>query len=121
LAPHALWKSGNGCRRVADHRSSPCFCGGADLTALSWLYSDEHEASIKRFVDFCRKYGSAKLGIQIGHSGRKGSTNPPGKGGKPVAEGEGRWQTVGPSPVGYADWPTLGESIECYWRMSASM
>ena len=52
------------------------------------LYSDENEAT-----------------IQIGHSGRKGSTNPPGKGGKPVAEGEGRWQTVGPSPLGYADWP----------------
>ena len=54
------------------------------------LYSDENEATIKRFVDFCKQYGTAKLGIQIGHSGRKGSTNPPGKGGKPVAEGEGR-------------------------------
>lgn len=69
------------------------------------LYSDENEATIKRFVDFCKQYGTAKLGIQIGHSGRKGSANPPGKGGKPVAEGEGRWQTVGPSPLGYADWP----------------
>ena len=69
------------------------------------LYSDENEATIKRFVDFCKQYGTAKLGIQIGHSGRKGSTNPPGKGGKPVAEDEGRWQTLGPSPLGYADWP----------------
>lgn len=69
------------------------------------LYSDENEATIKRFIDFCKEYGTAKLGIQIGHSGRKGATNPPGKGGKPIAEGEGRWQTLGPSPLGYADWP----------------
>lgn len=69
------------------------------------LYSDANEAAIKRFVDFCKTYGTAKLGIQIAHSGRKGSTRPPGAGGKPMAGTEGGWETVGPSPVGYADWP----------------
>ncbi|WP_193181250.1 NADH:flavin oxidoreductase/NADH oxidase [Nisaea sediminum] len=69
------------------------------------LYSDENEAAIKRFVDFCKTYGTAKLGIQIAHSGRKGSTQPPGKGGKPIAIAEGGWETVAPSGLGYADWP----------------
>ncbi|WP_420405265.1 NADH:flavin oxidoreductase/NADH oxidase [Nisaea sp.] len=69
------------------------------------LYSDENETAIKRFVDFCKTYGTARLGIQIAHSGRKGSTQPPGKGGKPVEIAEGGWETVGPSDLGYADWP----------------
>lgn len=68
------------------------------------LYSDENEAGIQRFVDFCRAYGTAKLGIQIGHAGRKGSTNPPGLGGKPL-EGPEAWQTVAPSALAYANWP----------------
>src|SRR5687768_4372996 len=32
------------------------------------LYSDENEATLKRVVDFCRRYGVAKLGIQLAHS-----------------------------------------------------
>ncbi|MEV4936020.1 oxidoreductase, partial [Sphingobium sp. LSP13-1-1.1] len=31
------------------------------------LCSDENEAALKRVVDFCRTYGVAKMGIQIGH------------------------------------------------------
>ncbi|MGH8767096.1 MAG: oxidoreductase, partial [Burkholderiales bacterium] len=34
------------------------------------LYSDANETTIKRVVDFCRKYGVAKLGIQLAHAGR---------------------------------------------------
>src|SRR5262244_4405221 len=29
------------------------------------LYSDESEAALKRVIDFCRRAGSAKLGIQL--------------------------------------------------------
>ena len=36
------------------------------------LYSDENEASLKRVIDFCKRYGVAKLGIQLAHAGRKG-------------------------------------------------
>ena len=51
------------------------------------LYSDENEATLKRVVDFCRRYGVAKLGIQLAHAGRKGSVHPPAQGGKPLAAG----------------------------------
>ena len=69
------------------------------------LYSDDNEAALKRVVDFCRRYGTAKLGIQLGHSGRKGSTHPPLLGGKPLTAAEGAWQTHGASAIGYGDWP----------------
>ena len=69
------------------------------------LYSDANEAALKRVIDFCRKYGIAKLGIQLGHAGRKGSTQPPALGGKPLKPEEGAWETLAPSALPYApDW-----------------
>jgi 2,4-dienoyl-CoA reductase-like NADH-dependent reductase (Old Yellow Enzyme family) len=69
------------------------------------MYSDENEAAMKRVIDFCRKYGVAKLGLQLGHAGRKGSTHPPAAGGKPLKPEEGAWETIGPSALPYApDW-----------------
>lgn len=69
------------------------------------LWNDEQEASMKRVVDFCHKYGVAKVGIQLGHAGRKASTRPPGEGGTPLTAEEGAWQTVAPSAIPYApDW-----------------
>jgi 2,4-dienoyl-CoA reductase-like NADH-dependent reductase (Old Yellow Enzyme family) len=71
------------------------------------LCTDENEAALKRVVDFCRTYGIAKLGIQIGHAGRKGSTNPPGAGGKPLTPEEGAWECLAPSALPFDEgWPT---------------
>ncbi len=63
------------------------------------LYSDSNEKTIKRVVDFCRRHGVAKLGIQLAHAGRKGSVHTPGDGGKPLAEGENPWITLAPSAI----------------------
>src|SRR5258708_24454817 len=63
------------------------------------LYSDENEATIKRVVDFCRKYGVAKLGIQLAHAGRKGSAHTPFEGGKPLPPDSNPWTTVAPSAL----------------------
>ena len=41
-------------------------CGG--------LYADEHTQAWARIVDFVHANGDARIGAQIGHSGRKGST-----------------------------------------------
>ena len=38
------------------------------------LYRPEHEAAWKRIVDFVHTESDAKLAIQLGHSGPKGST-----------------------------------------------
>jgi 2,4-dienoyl-CoA reductase-like NADH-dependent reductase (Old Yellow Enzyme family) len=71
------------------------------------LWSDENEAALKRVVDFCRTYGVAKLGIQIGHAGRKGPTTPPAAGGKPIlTKEEGGWTPEAPSAIPYDQgWP----------------
>jgi 2,4-dienoyl-CoA reductase-like NADH-dependent reductase (Old Yellow Enzyme family) len=66
------------------------------------MYSDENEAAMKRVIDFCRKYGIAKLGLQLGHAGRKGSTHPPAAGGQPLKPEEGAWETIAPSALPYA-------------------
>jgi len=65
------------------------------------LYSDENESTIKHVVDFCRRHGVAKLGIQLAHAGRKGSAHTPFEGGKALAPDEGAWTTVAPSVLPY--------------------
>ena len=65
------------------------------------LYSDENESTIKHVVDFCRRHGVAKLGIQLAHAGRKGSAHTPFEGGKALAPDEGAWTTVAPSALPY--------------------
>lgn len=77
----------------------------------SGMYSDENEASWKRVVDFCKKFGVAAMGIQLGHSGRKGSTLPPSQDGKPLTAEQGAWQTVAPSAIPFAEgWHTPREA-----------
>jgi anthraniloyl-CoA monooxygenase len=66
-------------------------CGG--------LYSDEHIPGWRRIVDFVHGHGSARIGCQLGHSGRKGAT-------KLLWEGdhvplEDPWEVMAPSAVPY--------------------
>ena len=49
------------------------------------LYSDANESALARVVGFCRRAGSAALGIQLAHAGRKGSAKLPWEGGGPLA------------------------------------
>jgi 2,4-dienoyl-CoA reductase-like NADH-dependent reductase (Old Yellow Enzyme family) len=74
------------------------------------MCSDANERAMKRVVDFCRTYGVAKLGIQLGHAGRKGSQQVPALGGKPLTAEEGAWETVGPSAIPFGEgWPAPRE------------
>ena len=66
-------------------------CGG--------LWNDEQEAAWKRIVDFGHTT-FAKMGIQIGHSGRKGSTKVMWEGIDQPLE-SGNWPIIGPSPIPY--------------------
>src|SRR5260370_17617518 len=50
------------------------------------LWSDENEEALARIIAFCRKYGGAKLGIQLYHGGRKGSISAPREGQRPTSK-----------------------------------
>jgi NADPH2 dehydrogenase len=71
------------------------------------LYSDACEAALARVIDHCRRIGTAKLGIQIAHSGRKGSARRPWDGGQALPAGEDAWETLAPSALPFGpDWHT---------------
>ena len=64
------------------------------------LYSDANEAALRPVLEACRKFGSAKLGIQLGHAGRKASSKRPWEG-KTMQDpcDVDPWQTMAPSAV----------------------
>src|SRR4051812_11452065 len=69
------------------------------------LYSDANEAALARVVGFCRRAGSAALGIQLAHSGRKGSGKLPWEGGGPLSPEASAWTTAAPSSIPFDnDW-----------------
>src|SRR5207302_2379355 len=71
------------------------------------IYTAEQEESWRRIVAFVRGQQSvhghtgAKIGIQLGHSGRKGSTRLMWEG-MDVPLPEGNWEVCGPSAIPYA-------------------
>jgi 2,4-dienoyl-CoA reductase-like NADH-dependent reductase (Old Yellow Enzyme family) len=70
------------------------------------LYSDDCEAALARVVAHCRRYGNARLGVQLAHAGRKASAQRPWEGSQPLKPGSDAWQTIAPSAIPFgADWP----------------
>lgn len=63
------------------------------------LYNDDNERALTRVIEFCRKVGQAKLGVQLAHAGRKASTRPPWQAREPILPDAGGWQTVAPSAI----------------------
>ncbi|HKH95409.1 MAG TPA: oxidoreductase, partial [Beijerinckiaceae bacterium] len=49
------------------------------------LYDDDCEAAMARVIAHCRRIGTAKLGIQIAHAGRKASAQRPWEGGRALS------------------------------------
>ncbi|TCO44682.1 bifunctional salicylyl-CoA 5-hydroxylase/oxidoreductase [Actinocrispum wychmicini] len=65
------------------------------------MYAPEHEAGWRRVVDFVHANTPAKIGIQLGHSGRKGSTKLMWDGiDQPLPTGN--WAVCGPSALPYS-------------------
>ena len=64
------------------------------------MYRPEHEAAFTRLVDFVHGHTRAKIGIQLGHSGRKGSTRLMWEGMDEPLE-SGNWDLIAPSPLPY--------------------
>ncbi|MGH3390208.1 MAG: bifunctional salicylyl-CoA 5-hydroxylase/oxidoreductase [Actinomadura sp.] len=65
------------------------------------LYTAEQEDAWRRVTDFVHARTEAKIGIQLGHSGRKGSTRLMWEGiDQPLPQGN--WEVCGPSPIPYS-------------------
>ncbi|UOE39109.1 NADPH dehydrogenase NamA [Chryseobacterium oryzae] len=60
------------------------------------IWNDEQAEKLQKIVDFVHGNSDSKIGIQLAHSGRKGST----WNNKQISLEEG-WETVAPSPVPY--------------------
>ncbi|HFE44262.1 MAG TPA: bifunctional salicylyl-CoA 5-hydroxylase/oxidoreductase [Nannocystis exedens] len=89
----------------------------AEMTAVSaegritlgcaGLYSSEHSAAWRRIVDFVHRESGAKIGVQLGHAGRKGSAKRLWEGmNDPLPEAQA-WQLLAPSAIPWsAESPT---------------
>jgi anthraniloyl-CoA monooxygenase len=64
------------------------------------MYAPGHEAAWQRVTGFVHERSTARIGLQLGHSGRKGSTRLMWEGiDEPLPEGN--WELAAPSPLPY--------------------
>jgi 2,4-dienoyl-CoA reductase (NADPH2) len=66
------------------------------------IWDDKHVDNLARITNFIHRMG-AVAGIQLAHSGRKGSSRPPWEGGYSISPREGGWDVVGPSNIPFSD------------------
>ncbi len=64
------------------------------------LYTTEHQANWRGFVERARASSPARLAIQLGHAGRRGSTRPRA-GALDLPLRTGNWPLLAPSPIPY--------------------
>ncbi|MGI8618616.1 MAG: bifunctional salicylyl-CoA 5-hydroxylase/oxidoreductase [Gemmatimonadaceae bacterium] len=67
------------------------------------MYSPEHVTRWRQITKFVHTWSPAKICLQLGHSGRKGSTCLPWEGGEDTPLETGGWRVAGPSPIKYCN------------------
>ncbi len=67
------------------------------------LWNDEQANAWRRIVEFVHTHSGARMGLQLGHAGRKGATCLPWAGGgdEPLPSGQGDWPLISASPLPY--------------------
>jgi anthraniloyl-CoA monooxygenase len=73
---------------------------GRISTGCAGLYAPEHAQAWKRVVDFIHHHTPAKVGIQLGHAGRKGASKKLWEGDSEPLE-SGGWPLMSASPLPY--------------------
>jgi 2,4-dienoyl-CoA reductase-like NADH-dependent reductase (Old Yellow Enzyme family) len=66
------------------------------------LYTDANEAALAQCIASTRAVSGMPLSIQIGHAGRKASTQRPWEGRGPLDPHEDPWQTLSPSGIPFS-------------------
>jgi 2,4-dienoyl-CoA reductase-like NADH-dependent reductase (Old Yellow Enzyme family) len=66
------------------------------------FWSDAHAEVLDGIVAFGHRAGAA-MGIQLAHAGRKASTRRPWEGGNGIADEEGGWTPIAPSPLSFSE------------------
>jgi NADPH2 dehydrogenase len=71
------------------------------------LYSDACEDALARVVAHCHRIGTAKIGVQLAHAGRKGSARMPWEDRHLGSTAPDPWQTIAPSAIPFGKgWAT---------------
>ncbi len=67
------------------------------------IYTPEHTAAWRRVVDFVHTHSAGKIGVQLGHAGRKGATVHPWtrSSDEPLPSGQA-WELLAPSAIAWA-------------------
>jgi len=63
------------------------------------LWNDANEAALKRVLEAIRPHANTRIGIQLGHAGRKASSAAPWNGGQLIPVDQGGWLPMAPSSV----------------------
>lgn len=98
--------------------ASLVFTEGAAITARGrispsdlGIWDDKHIEPLARVATFIDRMGSVP-GIQIAHSGRKGSCSAPWQGGLGLSPAEGGWATVAPSALAFSDQNAVPQELD---------
>ncbi|OYU75572.1 MAG: oxidoreductase, partial [Burkholderiales bacterium PBB5] len=67
------------------------------------LWDDATEAALARVLQALRAHSPMPLCIQLGHAGRKASSEVPWRGGQLIAEADGGWLPLAPSALPHAE------------------
>jgi anthraniloyl-CoA monooxygenase len=90
-----------------------CVSPDARITlGCTGMYLRDHVAAWKRIVDFVHSHSQAKICLQLGHSGRKGSIKLPWEAPEDVRLDSGNWELLAPSAVAYS------EKLQCPREMT---
>lgn len=78
------------------------------------LYSDANEAALKRVLVTARRFApvATRFGVQLAHSGRKGSISRPWQGNTPLASDADPWAIVAPSAVPFTNGWAIPEALD---------
>ncbi len=93
-------------------------CPSADARitrGCAGLWNDAQQAAWARIVDFVHQRSGAKIGLQLGHAGRKAATCLPWAGGgdEPMPDlAEGEWPIVSASPLPYLPHSQLPRELD---------